>query len=130
MPASVPAAPRRRILLALLALVANLIAAGVPVLHAAAHAAHEGDPHHEDAPFGQPALDHTDHDHDAIHPAALHDEGSPKGRSSVVFVFPAAADLPQLPVTVAERRDIPIPVPRLSSRAPPPGDPARAPPPA
>jgi hypothetical protein len=121
-------ASRRRTLLALLALVANLIAAGVPVLHAAAHAVHEGEPHHEEAPLGHPALDHTDHDHDAVHPEALHDDAPPRGRSIVVFAFPAPADLPRLPITVHERRDTPIPVPRLSSRAPPPGDPARAPP--
>lgn len=124
MPAFRRVEPRLRTLAALLALAATLIAAGVPVLHAAAHLGHHGEAHGELAS----AVDHGDHDHDAIHPAALHDDAAPTGRSSIGFALPGVADLPILHVTLHERRDIPIPVPRLSSRAPPPGDPARAPP--
>lgn len=119
-------APRLRLLPALLALTANLIAAGVPLLHAAAHREH-GASHHAAEMTALAATDHSDHGHGEIHPPALHDHGA-LSRGSIGFSFIVVADLPVLPVTLHERRDTPIPVPRLSSRAPPPGDPARAPP--
>lgn len=120
-------ASRRRTLLALLTLVANLIAAGVPVLHAAAHREHHHDEaHHSEAILA--AADHADHDHGEVHPEALHD-AAPSGRASPGFAFAVPSEAPVLAVVTGhERRDIPIPVPRLSSRAPPPGDRARAPP--
>ena len=117
--------PRRRPLLVFLALAANLIAAGLPVLHAMAHLGHHGEPHHAEAVA---AFAHTDHEHGAVHPEALHDDAGPRSGGGVSFAFLASVDLPVLHVALHERRDTPIPVPRLSSRAPPPGDPARAPP--
>jgi hypothetical protein len=119
------AAPRRRILLALLALAANLVAAGVPLLHAAAHLGHHQDAPHTEALLA--AVDHAEHDHGEAHPAALHD-AAPSVRTSLAFalVTPEEAPLPALPVR--ESREISILAPRPASRAPPPGDPARAPP--
>ena len=127
-----PGTFRRRLLVACLALVANLIAAGVPVLHAFAHDAHFASAdHHSAAVDDQGAELHereADHDHDQAHAASLHDECVALKRvvvdlgflAPVRFVLPGEPDMDR----VVPKR----PVQRLASRAPPPGDPARAPP--
>jgi hypothetical protein len=98
----------------------------MPVLHAAAHWGHHDEAHHSGAPVE--SVDHADHDHGEVHPAALH-ASAPSKRASFGFAFfVPAAEAPAPAGRMQEQREIPIPVPRLSSRAPPPGDPARAPP--
>lgn len=104
------------------ALVANLIAAGVPVLHAWAHDVG----HAHEVIVTVPA--EVDHPHDEVHPLALHDEcvlthrvGLPLSpalpASRVEFASPVAEDVPDF-----------HPVPPVSSRAPPGRNHARAPP--
>lgn len=111
-----------RVLFASLALVANLIAVGVPVLHAWAHKFGHG---HDVA---LAAAAEVDHPHDEVHPLALHDD--------CVLVHRSVLDLaPGLPVEPADlashviRRDPPTdPVAPALSRAPPAPTQARAPP--
>jgi hypothetical protein len=120
---------RLRTLLALLALAANLLAAGGPLLHAAAHLGGHGEQEHAESSDALAGISHAHDDHGALHPASLHDEASAvKSRGGNGFALVARADLPLLRIIPHERRDLPVPAPRLSSRAPPPGDPARAPP--
>ena len=117
--------PYRRTLPALLALAANLIAAGVPVLHVLAHSGHDVEYH----PVLTAVADHADHGHGQVHPDALHDEAAPKTPASPGGFFVEPASRVSLQASIRERREAPVAPPRrLASRAPPPGDPARAPP--
>lgn len=105
-----------------LALVANLIAAGVPVLHSLAHA--EGDHHAVGAlATGDGEASHLPDDHDA-----LHQDHTFSPRFTVQFAVPAASDrwAPVVSVTRLAIRSASVEV--GSPRAPPPGDPTRAPP--
>lgn len=111
-----------RVLIASLALVANLIAAGVPVLHAWAHeVAH----HHEAA---STEASEVDHPHDQVHPPALHDECILAHRAPLHlgFAIPAAP----LALESIESEEIATihPVRPVASRAPPGQVHARAPP--
>jgi hypothetical protein len=113
-----------RTLAVVLALAANLVAAGVPVLHAVAHEVAEG---HRPDPEAA-ALAQIDHGHDEVHPASLHEERAPIKRPTLdfSFVLPDEAQKPvafAAPATTRHR-----PVLRVISRAPPRTDPARAPP--
>lgn len=121
---------RWRLLAACFALVANLVAAGVPVLHAFAHHG-AGEEHHHDAAHGHGAELHAGdagHGHDRAHAASLHDECVAVKRVAVNLAVLTVCRTALLVSPTAER-DVPArPVQRLSSRAPPPGDPARAPP--
>lgn len=127
-----PGTFRRRLLVACLALVANFIAAGVPVLHTFAHDAHFTSADHHSAAVDVHGAElherEAGHDHDQAHAASLHDECVALKRVAVDldFLVPVRFALPGEPETdrVVPKR----PVQRLSSRAPPPGDPARAPP--
>lgn len=124
---------RLRTLVVLLGLAANLIAAGAPVLHVLLHEMHErGDHHHHDehgvglawdtAPEG------TDHPDSDVHPRALHDDARLMKRGVVLFALPAIAFvMPEAAEAEVEYRTSGPPG-SLRSRAPPPGDPARAPP--
>jgi hypothetical protein len=103
-------------------LVANLVAAGVPVLHGWAHEADHSD--HGAAS----AATELDHPHDEVHPLALHQDGLKAHRTS----FDAAVALPAAPPEVVSLNfdgapDV-RPVAPVPSRAPPPSDQARAPP--
>ena len=118
---------RLRIVPALLALAANLLAAGVPLLHAAAHW-HAEESHHAAVTSAIAVAEHADHEHDAVHTASLHDDATPQSRSAFSDAVLASPDLAPLAAVPHARRDSPIPVPLLLPRAPPPGDPARAPP--
>ena len=105
-----------------MALVANLFAAGVPVLHAFAHELAE--PHHAAESRGA----EVDHGHDEIHPASLHDEQLVVKRLSIDLSFLVPAGVKGIvaftaPATLQHR-----PALRLVSRAPPGSDLARAPP--
>ncbi len=126
--------PRVRTLVVLLGLAANLIAASVPVLHAMLHELHvRGDHHHHHAehPSGlawDTAPEGTDHPDSDVHPQALHDEAQLIKRNVVLFPFPAVALALPEPVEVAVEYLTSEPPGSLRSRAPPPGDPARAPP--
>lgn len=105
-----------------LALVANLIAAGVPVLHAWAHEVGHG---HGDVVTAQAAVDHT---HDEVHPPALHDECllTHRGALDVATALPAS-HLVLEPLGALVMPGIHAVAP-VASRAPPGHHPARAPP--
>jgi hypothetical protein len=120
-----------RTLFVLLALVANLIATGVPLLHALAHEhghreahahghEHPGQDHHAPSCQGE--------EHDEIHPASLHDECLVVPRAGLdltATLIPGSAFEPvTLAVTVAPF----LAASALHSRAPPRTTPARAPP--
>ena len=117
------ASPRLgRVLLVSFALVANLIAIGVPVLHGWAHGGDHG--HHEMvAEVGEP-----EHSHGDVHPLSLHDD--------CLLIHRLALDLaPALPPARTEFVSFATPaapavhaVLPMSSRAPPAPGQARAPP--
>ena len=111
-----------RALFASLALVANLVAAGVPVLHGWAHEMAES--HHADG--GE--VEAIEHSHDEVHPVALHADCLVVHR----IAFDLAMALPMQPVEietlVTEAALAFHPVAPMSSRAPPSPGQARAPP--
>lgn len=111
-----------------LALVANLIAAGVPLLHALAHEHGHGEVqgHVHDLDAHAPSVGH---EHGEIHPASLHDDFVviPRRTVDLGYALPAAPN--HGPVAVEAE----IAPPRVAalfvfSRAPPDTPPARAPP--
>ncbi|HEX8318660.1 hypothetical protein [Longimicrobium sp.] len=124
--------PRFRPLFVLLGLAANLIAAGTPLLHGVLHELHEvHEGRHVDehaaglvAEAG-PAIDHSSAD---IHPQALHDDAKLVRRDVLVFTLPSLALASREPVQLEAEYFQSEPPGALRSRAPPPGDPARAPP--
>ena len=122
--------PRLRTLVVLLGLAANLIAAGVPLLHAFLHELHEAGYHdaHEVELALHSGATETDHSDSDIHPQALHDESRLVKRDAMVFVFPTLAVALPEPVESEIEYLTSEPPGALRSRAPPPGDPARAPP--
>ena len=107
-----------------LALVANLFAAGVPVLHAMAHEFAE---EHHRAPEGG-TLAHVEPGDHADHAASLHDDRLVVKRQSVDLVFTVPAGTTDLYLSSAAGIVEHRPVLRHSSRAPPTSDLARAPP--
>lgn len=119
-------------LVVLLGLAANLIAAGAPVLHVLLHELHEaGEHHHHDEHAtldGEAGPAETDHPASDVHPQALHDDARLIKRDVVLFPFPAVALALPEPVEVEAEYRTSEPPGSLRSRAPPPGDPARAPP--
>jgi hypothetical protein len=118
-------------LFVVLALVANLYATGVPLLHALAHehAHREAHAHgHEHAHQDHHAPSHHGENHDEIHPASLHDECLVVPRAGLDFVL---APIPEslLEPSARVRVEAPFVVSTaLHSRAPPRTTPARAPP--
>jgi hypothetical protein len=119
-------------LFVLLALVANLVATGVPLLHALAHEhghreahahghehSHEGS-HHSPSCHGE--------EHDEIHPASLHDECLvvPRAALDLASTLPSQSFLE--PVLVRLDTAPFRTTATLRSRAPPLASPARAPP--
>ena len=125
--------PRLRTLVVLLGLAANLIAAGAPVLHVLLHELHEaGEHHHHDEADAALAWDaapaETDHPGSDVHPQGLHDDARLVKRDAMVFAFPVLAVALPAPVEVEVEYRTSEPPGALRSRAPPPGDPARAPP--
>lgn len=128
--------PHLRTLVVLLGLAANLIAAGAPLLHAFLHELHEAGHHdaheaaHHDVHEAELALHSggTDHSGSDVHPQALHDEARLAKRDAIVFAFPALAVALHEPAEPAIEYLTSEPPGALRSRAPPPGDPARAPP--
>jgi hypothetical protein len=121
--------------LAYIALALNLLGSGAPLLHVAAHAVHAERIAH-DAPLppsrshhGAVAVElHQGEDHEADHPSWMHDECVFLGRFEVAFALPSARPLPLLGFAEAVRAPGAPDVGEHRSRAPPPGDPARAPP--
>jgi hypothetical protein len=104
-----------------------LVAAGTPLLHAAAHAGHEAEHVVELSPGGE-LHDASDHEHGEIHPPGLHDECVLKRiqQNSLTLLRPE----PTAVLVAVETEQVvgTRPIHQLPSRAPPPGDPARAPP--
>ena len=124
---------RLRTLAVLLGLAANLIAAGAPVLHVLLHELHErGAHHHHDEHLAgldrDAAPEGTDHPASDVHPQALHDDARLIKRDVVLFPVPAVALALPEPVEAELDYRTSGPPGSLRSRAPPPGDPARAPP--
>lgn len=124
---------RLRRLAVLLGLAANLVAAGVPLLHVLLHEVHERGAHHHST--GHLAglsgdVEPVDPDHPAsdVHPQALHDDVRAVKPDVAPFPFPALAIVPPETVEAELERRTSGPPGSLRSRAPPPGDPARAPP--
>jgi hypothetical protein len=122
--------PRIRTLVVLLGLAANLIAAGAPLLHAVLHELHEAGHHdpHDAALALHVAGTETDHSGSDVHPQALHEDARLVKRDAMVFAFPALAVALPEPVESEIEYLTSAPPGALRSRAPPPGDPARAPP--
>lgn len=125
-----------RAFLAAVAIMLNLLGSGVPLLHAAAHAG-EVHSHHVDH---APVLDHDNsrdhgsslalaaHSQEPDHVGALHDECIYVGKLSGAYLLPATPALVFAVPTEVEVPPLVHPSVQLRSRAPPPGDPARAPP--
>ena len=113
----------RRAFAATVALAANLLAAGVPVVHAMAHEIAEAS-HPAEAVGSRATLSH---EHDEVHPASLHDEQLIKRHSvDLAFVVPAATT--EITAFVAPATIQHRPARRLASRAPPTSDLPRGPP--
>src|SRR5215207_6872658 len=117
----------RRALTACLALAATLIAASAPLVHVAVHTGYDAE-HAATFPAGVELHDASDHDHGDVHHPSLHDQ-------TVVQRAQLESPAPALPEAVAvilaaepEQVVGTRPIHRLPSRAPPPGDRARAPP--
>jgi hypothetical protein len=114
-----------------LALVANLVATSVPLLHALAH--EHG--HHDAHAHGQEHA-HQDHhapsghgdEHDEIHPAWLHDDCLVVPRTALDFAVALIPESTVQPISLAVAEAPFFTASALHSRAPPWTTPARAPP--
>lgn len=125
------AARSGRTLIASVALALNFLGSGVPILHAAAHSAHAEHFAHEGTSRSHHEahlVEHVAIDHEAEHPASLHDECLYLNRLATAFALPVAPLLSVAPFVEAQLAVIIPTVAEFRSRAPPPGDPARAPP--
>jgi hypothetical protein len=131
--------PRRwqrcgRALSVVLALVANLFATGVPLLHALAHEhehAHReahaaGHEHPHEGGHHEPSRQREEHD--GIHPAALHEECLVVPRAKLDPAPALRSESLREPVSVAVEAPASPATVTLRSRAPPRATPARAPP--
>ena len=102
-----------RVLIASLALVANLIAAGVPVLHAWAHEV--VDVHHAHAEV----TERVEHSHEEVHPEALHADCLMVQRVAVDLGFALPMQPPDLVNFVTETTLSVHPVARALEILPP-----------
>ncbi|MDT8437057.1 MAG: hypothetical protein RRA92_09920 [Gemmatimonadota bacterium] len=105
-----------------LMLAANLIATGVPVIHAWAHEAAHGHAPALSAAAG------VDHPHEEIHGSALHDDDLLLHRAAPVFALAAPTSCADIARRVVEGASIRHPAPPATSRALPGSDRPRAPP--
>jgi hypothetical protein len=120
-----------RALFVVLALIANLFATGVPLLHALAHESGHQEPHDHGREHA-----HRDHhlpsgqgdDHDEIHPGSLHDEYLIVAGGGFDFAVASVADTSLEPSAVTVEVARWVATSALHSRAPPRTTPARAPP--
>jgi hypothetical protein len=131
-----------RALFVVLALVANFVATGVPLLHALAHEhvhreahAHGQEYAHQDhhPPSGHGHQDHhapSGHgdEHDEIHPASLHDECLVVPRAGFDFVVALIPESSPEPTALVVAEAPFVESSALHSRAPPRTTLARAPP--
>lgn len=122
-----------RALVAALALVANLIAVGVPVLHAWAHEIHASTHEHEhehepDHGASVAGAGEGHHPHHEVHPLALHDECLLIHRAGLHLSLALPTAQIGFESFMADDRPALHPVPPVASRAPPSSDHARAPP--
>jgi hypothetical protein len=119
---ALPLHPAGRTLFVSLALVANLIAVGAPVLHAWAHGSEDS---HHHAAF---AAVEVEQPHDEVHPLALHDEGLLAKRVLVDFALALPVARSELVTFVVDGAPGFHAVVAALSRAPPARRQARAPP--
>ena len=111
-----------RALFASIALVANLVAAGVPVLHGWAHEV--ADSHHAHAT----EVEAVEHSHGEVHPEALHADCLVVHRLAFNLALALPVQSLRIEIFVAEASIAFRPVAPMSSRAPPSPGQARAPP--
>ncbi len=130
-PADLIRSPLRRVT-ACMALAATLFAAGAPALHALVHAAgasHRATGSHHQTAHAATSAVTGEHSHEVDHPPGLHDEAVLLRGAPLDFVFIAPIPVAVLNLLPATERLVVRPAARgWTSRAPPPGDPARAPP--
>lgn len=119
-----------RFLIVSLALVANLLAVGVPVLHAFAHErhAHAHDRGDHEAADSIGLANDNEHPHSEVHAAGLHEDMQVLPRTAVDFGAVAQPKPSTALFAVISSERSPVPEGILHSRAPPGDATARAPP--
>jgi hypothetical protein len=120
-----------RALFVVLALIANLFAISVPLLHALAHEYGHRDTHshgHEHAHEDHHVRSGQGDDHDEIHPASLHDECLAVPRAGLDFAVVPIPESSLEPVVLLVAEAPFVIESALHSRAPPRTTSARAPP--
>jgi hypothetical protein len=114
-----------------LALVANLVATGVPLLHGLAHERGHQEAHahgHEHAHQDHHAPSRHGDDHDEVHPDSFHDEWLVVPRVEVDLAVALIPDSSTEPIALTAAAVPFVVASALHSRAPPRTPPARAPP--
>lgn len=116
-----------------LALLASVIAASVPLLHALAHVQGHGHGEAHAHGYEHPHGDHHSHscpgdEHDEIHPDSLHDQRLVVPRADLDLAVVPLPEPHREPVTLTVETAPFVPESALHSRAPPRTAPARAPP--
>jgi hypothetical protein len=120
-----------RALFLVLALVANLFAAGVPLLHALAHEHGHREAHahgHEDGDQDHRVPSHHGEEHGEIHPVTLHDDCLVVPRAGLDFAVALHPESGLEPIAFVVAEAPFVATSALHSRAPPRTAPARAPP--
>jgi hypothetical protein len=112
-----------RAIFLVLALVANLFATSVPLVHALAH-----EHGHEKSHQGHHAPSHHGEEHDDIHPASLHHECLVVPRAGLDFAVALSPESSLEPIALVVTEAPFVESSALRSRAPPRTAPARAPP--
>jgi hypothetical protein len=120
-----------RALFVVLALVANLFAISVPLLHALAHEHGHRDAHahgQEHAHQDNHVPSHDGEEHSEIHPASLHDECLVEPRAGLDLAVALIPETSLQPVALVMAEAAFVVTSALHARAPPRTTPARAPP--
>lgn len=124
---------RLRALASGVALATALLAGNVPVVHTIAHLVHDqghevGAVHDHRGSPTESAVGEASHDHDAVHPAALHDRADSVTEQGfpLLAMVPVPTVVPLPPSGTA--RETSVPAITLASRPPPRPDLPRAPP--
>lgn len=116
---------------ALAALLALALAVAAPGMHAFAHISHDAASHSDAREAGVAGHDQaasSDHDHGSVHPEVLHRVAASALRAPVLIAALPSSEVRILAGRTTWEKPVFAPAQRVCSRAPPPGDPARAPP--